>query len=429
MQNPYISGNPVTEESFINRQRELRRVVSRILNHGQSSAIIGEPRSGKTSLLYYLKATENQEALYGTEKEKLLFSYVDSLALGSRFTPTTFWQFVLKPIEATLGKGITDLSEAYRTCMDEACGNFVLERLFAQLFLSGKRLVLLLDEFDAFLENDIFHQSEFYGGLRTLASRSKGLVIVLASRQSLSQLNHGTQEFNRTGSPYFNFLNEIHLRPFSQKAIAQILALAGGRFSNDDRAFIRRLAGGHPYFLQALSSEVWEIYDDGEVEDSEERYKLAREEFYATAKNTLGDIWRLWSPEMRKAFVTVALDEMPLMLDATNTKFNILGLLESLPTYAPELAELKRRGFIKEDAKLDSGYCVTAKIMLKFIADELLKALRKAQGGKKELGTHFYEAEWDGLFTVGEKKEYAQAAKNLYGIFKEGIDIFGKLSQ
>ena len=210
---PFISGNPVSNPHFTNRKKEVRRIVGRILNHGQSSAIVGEPRSGKTSLLQYLSAPENTEALYGEEKENLIFSYIDSLALGRQFTPAEFWEHVLEPVKKAMGMKTSPLRDAYLTCVQENCGNFVLERLFGQLFLTGRLLVLLLDEFDAFLNNDIFHQSEFYGGLRSLASRSKGLVVVIASRQSLSDLNHGTQEFNRTGSPYFNFLDEILIQP------------------------------------------------------------------------------------------------------------------------------------------------------------------------------------------------------------------------
>ena len=107
--NPFISGNPVSGPQFINRKKEIRRVVGRILNYGQSSAIVGEPRSGKTSLLQYLSAPENAEALYGEEKENLLFSFVDSLALGRQFSPAEFWKYVLEPVEKAMGKKISPL--------------------------------------------------------------------------------------------------------------------------------------------------------------------------------------------------------------------------------------------------------------------------------------------------------------------------------
>ena len=418
--NPFISGNPVSAKAFINRQREIRRIVGRILNHGQSSAIIGAPRSGKTSLLQYLNAPEKADALYGEEKEKLLFSYMDSMLLGNSFSPATFWQRILEPVEKAMGKGISPLKDAYLTCIKENCGNFVLERLFGQLFLTDRRLILLLDEFDAFLDNDIFHQSEFYGGLRALASRSKGLVVVIASRQSLSELNHGTQEFNRTGSPYFNFLDEIPLRPFTQKATEKLLSLAGERFTKKDRDFIIRLAGGHPYFLQTAAFELWECYEDEELETPEERWKLTGENFYARASQTLINIWQLWSPAMKKAFGIIALDEMPRLLG--EKEFDIPNLLKKLPNYSSELKTLKRRGFIKEDGSFESGYRVTAKVMLSFVADELITALREDENLDKML----HRETWDGMFTKGEKEQLANATKALGNLLKEGAEIFSK---
>ncbi len=115
MQNPFISGNPVSQESFINRQHEIRRVVGRVLNHGQSSAILGEPRSGKTSLLQYLKAPEIRPALYGGGETNLFFSYVDSQALGAQFTPAKFWEYILEPVGKAIGGKSSPLKEAYLT--------------------------------------------------------------------------------------------------------------------------------------------------------------------------------------------------------------------------------------------------------------------------------------------------------------------------
>ena len=56
MLNPFFCGNPVPPDQFIGRRREVHRIAGRIANRGQSTAIVGEPRSGKTSLLLYLSA-------------------------------------------------------------------------------------------------------------------------------------------------------------------------------------------------------------------------------------------------------------------------------------------------------------------------------------------------------------------------------------
>jgi hypothetical protein len=51
MSNPFLVGPVVTPEKFINRRSEIRRAIS-LLTSGQSLALVGPPRSGKTSLLH-----------------------------------------------------------------------------------------------------------------------------------------------------------------------------------------------------------------------------------------------------------------------------------------------------------------------------------------------------------------------------------------
>ena len=273
MHNPFFYGNPVPPDQFIGRRRALRRVVNRIINHGQSTAIIGEPRSGKTSLLDYVKALETRAELYGRHGERLLFSYVDGQALGSTFTQFQFWEYTLQPLEERITDPLSPLAKAYRTCRKNDFGAFVLERLLAQMREAELRLVLLLDEFDALLYHEVLNSTEFFGGLRSLASRGRGaLALVIASRSPLTALNKKTQELSRTGSPYFNFLDEITLGPWSNKAVTDLLNRAGDRFTADDRRYLAKVAGGHPYLLQAAASELWGAYAEG-VDDTGEHWQ------------------------------------------------------------------------------------------------------------------------------------------------------------
>lgn len=205
MNNPFQVGSAVPPRALVGRGRELRRLASGILNGGQSAALVGEPRMGKTSLLQYLLAEETRADLFGAEAEKIRFSFLDAQMLGAGFDAPGFWERCLSPLAEAV-KGDEALQSAWRTCRLEKFGTFVLERLFAQLQAAGWRLVLLLDEFDTVLHHPVLNQSEFYGGLRSLASRYESLALVIASRQSLGDLNRATQDFSRMGSPYFNFM-------------------------------------------------------------------------------------------------------------------------------------------------------------------------------------------------------------------------------
>ncbi len=113
---------------------------------------------------------------------------------------------------------------------------------------------------------------------------------------------------------------------------------------------------------------------------------------------------------------------MPRLLGEKD--FHIPNLLKKLPDYSSELKTLKRRGFIKEDNDLQSGYCVTAEVMLSFVADELITALREDENLDKML----HRETQDGVFTKGEKEQLTVATKSLWGFVKEGADIISKVA-
>jgi len=417
MANPFLTGNPIqSPQPFINRTKELRKLVGRI-NSKQSSIIVGEPRSGKTSLLYYLMHDNLYES--GTNN---IFSYVDIHIINGRNIQIDFWEYALQPIRPIIDQKNQQLKTAYHNCQREKFSNFSLERLFIKLNETGYKLVLLLDEFDMLLEYEITNPIEFFGGLRSMATRYPGLKLVIATRQPVAILNKKALEHHRsgTGSPFFNFLEEIPLQPFSERAVADLLSLGKEYFVTSDRQFIMRVAGGHPYFLQTIASELWYAYEDRDLLSIVQRHSYAAQKLYECTRTTMQDIWRLWPPEQKKAFAIVALDQMPRLLGTK--EFAISQLLEQLNTYKPELHELAQRGFIKSDPTLKGGWQVTAEALLWFMADELIKALRSGD----ELGEYLRKEEWDGYFTKGEKKQFTEAVTFISNVVKDGVTVFIK---
>ena len=414
MPNPFFHGNPVPSDQFLNRRRELRRIAGRIANQGQSTAIVGEPRSGKTSLLDYLAAPETRAELYGEHGERLLFCYLDGQTLGGEFTQAQFWEHALHPLQERLADPASPLAQAHRTCRENDFGCFVLERLLAQMRVDDWRLVLLLDEFDALLHHDVFNSTEFFGGLRSLASRSRGaLALVIASRIPLTELNKETQELSRTGSPYFNFLDEITLGPWPNKDVEALLRRAGERFTPDDRRFIVQVAGGHPFLLQAAASELWEAYAEG-LADTGEHRQQAGQILYDKAALILEDTWRLWQPATRKAFTIVALADVARMLE--QRQFYSLPLTRDKRDVGRELRELVKQGFVTEDETTSVGYCVRPQAFLWWLADELVCTVRDEVPfeewlQKQELGL---------LLTRGEKEKLDNAVRAIGELLKDG---------
>lgn len=418
--NPFFYGDPVPVAKFTGRHSEIRRITSRICSGGQSVAIIGEPRAGKSSILKYLKAEENKVSLYGDWAEKLMFIEVDGQNLERDVSPTKFWELLLDRAKYKIDN-IPSVEGAYRACRLNGWSNFALERFFSELSLSKHKIVLLLDEFGSFFDHPKLHNTDFYGKLRSLSTRFESLVLVIASRYSLEKLHKETIKFNPNGSPYFNYLAPLVLKPFSETEVNTLLKLSGRRFSKQEKQFIQRLSGGHPYLLQVAASVLWESYADNE-RDSESRQKKVLDQLYSEANDTLGASWDLWSPKTKIAFMIVALDEIPLLLPTRS--FDMITLVKQLDDFEPEIRFLAEQGYIAPDDMLDGGWQVKIKAFNWWLANELRRALRSEESFDK----WFAKQEWDGLLTRGEKERFKDTIQKAYPFLQDLIKMFIKKS-
>jgi len=349
--NPFFYGRPVPPDLLLNRRRELRRIIGRIINQGQSTAIVGDPHSGKTSLLLHLAAPQNRKTLYGADRERLLFSFLDAETFSSQLNPVQFWEYALRPLheQVTVSQPDSSLAQTYQVCRENGFGAFVLERLLAQMETQGWRLVLLLDEFDLLLHHPVLSSAEFFGSLRSLASRSRGaLALVMTSRYSLTQLNEATQQFSRGGSPYFNFLDEITLGPLPDKSIEELSHWAEDRFTPDDRRFIVKVAGGHPYLSQMAACELWEGYREDEGDAERLRHRVGHI-LLDDATPAIGDIWQFWHSTTRMAFTVVALAHISSLVSQSS----IAASTKRVPTRTElvNLFDLLIKHFNEEDLR------------------------------------------------------------------------------
>ena len=376
--NPFWHGTPVPLEKFIGREEKLRSITSRI-STGQSIAISGSPRSGKTSILYYLMAPEKQVELYGDDADKLIFSYLDTVSWDNQFDKTKFWQAALAPLSQYIQDNANispDLAKAYQTCQENEFGTFVLERLFAQLKRINKCLVLIIDGFDLLLYQPVLRNStEFFGGLRSIASHGReALAVIIAINLSVNQLTTKVQDFARCGSPYFNFMDEIILGPLFPTEINKILNLAQERFTPDDGVLIKKIVGGHPYLLQVFASCLWEV---DERTDSIQRQKQAVKDFYLKIEGTLVNIWDSWNDSTQQAFMSVAFAQFAQMewLKRTFQRqgIEVESISKQIPRLKSELELLKKYGVLIEDERVAGGGRIYSEILLHFYFNKKLK--------------------------------------------------------
>jgi hypothetical protein len=258
--NPFTFGKPIRDpKRFYGREREIRQIVGRLLSAFESTAVVGERRIGKTSLLLHL-ADRQVAANLGLAPEQYVTVYVDFQGCTD-ITPVRFWSRVLDKLArkladkelAVLAKDMKERSE-----IDQ----YDLEDLFMELDERGLQLVLLMDEFEYVTQNANFGL-DFFAGLRALAIHCP-LALITATRQELVDLCHSDAI---KGSPFFNIFASVVLRPFSQEEVMALIdgALEGTSvtFSEAGRACVSETAGGHPLFTQMAGYYCFEGHQMG----------------------------------------------------------------------------------------------------------------------------------------------------------------------
>ncbi|MDJ0751069.1 MAG: ATP-binding protein [Woeseiaceae bacterium] len=241
--NPYVAGAPVLDEEMFFGRREL---VDRILQtvHNNSLLIYGERRIGKTSVQHQLKKRLEQldDARYA-----FFPVYVDLQG-----TPETkFFQTIAEDIFQELAPILDELEPTYKTTAEYSYRDFIRDVRAVLRTLQDRtpkrvKLVLLMDEVDELNAYD----PRINQKLRSLFMKSfaENLVAVVSGVGIKKQ-------WEREGSPWYNFFEEIELKPFApheareliERPIAQVFRLDDGVV---DR--IISLTDSRPYLIQKL---------------------------------------------------------------------------------------------------------------------------------------------------------------------------------
>jgi hypothetical protein len=155
--------------------------------------------------------------------------------------------------------------------------------------------------------------AEFFGSLRALAIQTDGLALLTTSRMMVGEMNRRSQAINPLGSPFFNNLIEVRLLPLRpaevDRLIDQTLASTNVTFSAEDRAYIMRTSGRHPFLVQIAAAALFDATSQNIAPEA--RYVEAERNVLGWAAVHFQDVWQRLTPEMKRVALILALAEFP----------------------------------------------------------------------------------------------------------------------
>lgn len=369
--NPFTYGNPISDpRRFFGRAREIELVFSRLRNaEFESTSLVGERRIGKTSMLNYL-ADRDVRRRYDLNPGTHMFVYVDLQLISAEITPVRLWQHWLRQMGRVCQDPVVHQAiDAIR--QQEAIDNFVLADLFDIIDEKNQNVVFLLDEFEKVTENPNFGTDFFYG-LRSLAIQHH-LALVTSSRRELIELCHS--EAIRS-SPFFNIFSNVNVGLFTEEQARDLIETSleptGVQFEDDIIRLIYRMAGLHPYFLQAACHHAFEAYR--RPMPLLERAQFIADQLYQEAAPHLANYWHT-SDEYEKIVLTV-LALLERRGRAGDQRFDMSDLHEYYARSDQTMARLEKRGLITEHAE---GYKLFSAAFSDWIAQEITDITNDAQ--------------------------------------------------
>jgi hypothetical protein len=292
--NPYLNRAMIKNpDDFFGREREVNRIYSRLdAEFPQSISVVGERRLGKSSLLNYVYQRRNRR-LHMENYHNAIFVFMD-FQRGSDMDITRFIDvlFGMFEYEKHNAKALASGEKTLDTLRD------VVEELSSQ----GKRIIVLMDEFDAITTNPNFDM-QFFSFLRFLANNYK-VAFVTSSVNDLQQMCHDKEIAD---SPFFNIFSNLPLRPFSRKEAVELITIPSENEGVPLEPYADRilgLSGLFPLYVQMACSNAFEHLIEREGDDPD--WSEVTRSFVDEVAPHFTFVWESMDPNARAVAVRTA---------------------------------------------------------------------------------------------------------------------------
>ena len=273
----YCAGMIQPPFRFVGRKRELRLIEERAGQGLSSTAIVGERRLGKSSLLYEAARRLNQASLPAHRYRAV---YLDCQHGGCQ----TAADFVTSAVHALLTDLALSKSESGSRLLEirravtagESPDLHSFGEALAALRKQHVRPLLLLDEFEKLASNPDEFDGDFFDELRAFANRGD-LGIVTATKTPLRELFPR----DRPVSNFPNLFVSRKLGDLTADDAAELVSLPSAHHSEEEQQLALRIAGLHPLRLEVVCGEIYSSKEEG-VPITEPTLRMRYEEVLAS---------------------------------------------------------------------------------------------------------------------------------------------------
>jgi len=280
--NPYGQRGPIEDpKDFYGRTDTLSQLFECIKTR-RSIALIGERRSGKTSILFQIKHKEVQPK-YLVHPDDFVFVYVTGEQVPG---PHAFFQRLFELIAEQTPSFTFQWDD--QVPISEAC--ILLQQL------RPLKLVVLIDEIDHIVAQRAFTPGTFHL-LRSIASQIKSVCdvsFIVATKRDLADdlaPRIGEDDLATAAAYFLNIFNKCFIGSFSQEEFQSFLEETSRHTGVPLFAYkqqIADLAGRFPFFVQIACYHYFEVMvKNGQPPD----HALVRHKFLDEARSHFTYIW------------------------------------------------------------------------------------------------------------------------------------------